>query len=134
MAFSNYLENLILDFLLRDGEFTKPDTIAIGLVTTLADDAGNYTEVATSIGYERQTLSTADDWAALSNGTTSNETKLTFGPATDDWGNVKGFIITDSATHDAGNLLIHGALNNNRDVFTDDTFEVNLNHLEIVLN
>lgn len=137
-AFSDTYENLILDYIFRDGTFTAPTTIAVGLVTTLAadDDTGNLStgvEVATSIGYERQTLSDAADWSALSNGTTSNETKLTYGPATDDWGTVVGFIITDSATHSAGNLIMHGSLTNSRTVYSGDTFEINIGSLILQL-
>ncbi|MAX37940.1 MAG: hypothetical protein CME33_15400 [Gimesia sp.] len=66
-AFSDYLENKVINILFRDGTFDRPTEIAIGLSTELLsdDDAGNVaTKVASGVGYSLQVLGPDnDDWA-----------------------------------------------------------------------
>lgn len=116
-AMSDYLEGELRKHLFRTGSFTKPTVLAIALCTAATTDAqtgATITEVANSNGYARQTLNPLDaNWTAASStdGLTDNATAIVFPTASGSWGTITHFAILDSATHGAGNVLVHGALN-----------------------
>ncbi len=121
-AFSNFLENKVLDHIFRSGTFTKPSTLYIGLMTAAADgEAGSITEVSGG-AYARVADNPSDtNWSAATagNGTTDNLTTISFPTATADWGTVTHFGVFDAAT--AGNLLIYAALGASRNITTGAT-------------
>ncbi len=53
--FSNYLENKVLDHVLRNTSYTSPTTVYVGLYTSDPTDAGSGTEVSGG-SYARQVL------------------------------------------------------------------------------
>jgi len=120
MSMSNYLENKILDWLLRGQSFTPPTPIYVGLVTTIGSDSSAGTEVAYS-GYARQSVTPSlsnisgtqgDATTSASSGTSgviSNNNTITFPtPPSDVASPVVGIIIMDAST--SGNLLFWGPL------------------------
>jgi hypothetical protein len=137
-ALSDYLRDIINNYLFRDGTFNKPSELAICLSTdtvTASDTGAVATEVADGVGYSRQVLGPADaDWSASNYGITNNQGKLSFGTASANWGTVKYVFITDSSTYGEGNLLMYGPLTINRDVYTNDTFEINISDLKFELD
>lgn len=138
---SDYLEGEILKHLLRTGSWTKPTTIAIALCTSAPVDSDTGAlagkEVANSNAYARQTLNPLDaNWAAPSggNGLSDNLAAITFPVATPSgWGTITHVAIVDSATHGAGNLLLHGALSVSKVVGAGDTFKFNIGDLDIAV-
>ena len=118
-AFTNHLENKLIDFLLRGQAYVPPATSYISLDTVLGDEAGGGTEVVGG-GYARVAVpASLAAWAgtqgagttAASNGTggtTSNNAVITFPAPTGNWGQVVGFRIWDAPT--GGNALIYQAL------------------------
>jgi len=54
--FSNYLENKVLDHVLRNVSYSSPTTVYVGLYTSDPTDAGSGTEVSGG-SYARQALS-----------------------------------------------------------------------------
>jgi hypothetical protein len=103
-GFTNYLEAMLLDVLLRTQAAYKPAAIHVGLFTANPTDAGGGTEV-TGGNYARQQVTQADaQWNAPA-GTprsTSNVNDIAWAAVT--WsGTVTGWGIFDAAT--VGNLL-----------------------------
>lgn len=138
-ALSDFLENKIIDFLLRAQALgitgataaagTGPTSLFVGLFTTNPSDTGGGVEV-TGGAYARVAVtSSLANWAGTqaaastvassgASGTTSNNGVLTFPAPTANWGVVTGFGIFDAST--AGNLLIYGALTTSKTVNNGD--------------
>jgi hypothetical protein len=117
-AFSNYLENKLVDHVFRNTAFAMPTTIYVGLYTAAPSDAGGGTEV-TGGSYARvQVGPSTTAWTATQGGTagassgtggqTANAADITFPAPTANWGVVTHFGIFDALT--TGNLLFHEAL------------------------
>lgn len=118
-ALSNYLENKVIDWLLRGQSFTPPASVHVGLLTSAPSDAGGGTEV-TGGAYARVAVaSSLANWAGTqaaastvassgTSGTTSNNAAVTFPAPTASWGSATHFGVYDAAT--AGNLLWYGPL------------------------
>ena len=129
-AFSNYLQNKVVDWLLRGQAFTPPATVYVGLFTT-DDNAANTSGVEVSGGsYARAAVtSSLTNWAGTQNagsttastgtsGTTSNNGILTFPAPTAAWGSIQGMGIFDAAT--GGNLLFYAPLTSAKTVNNGD--------------
>lgn len=128
-AFSDYLENRLIDHILRGQTFTAPTTIHVGLLTASASDSSPGTEV-TGGSYARVAVTaslanfagtqSAGSTAASSGstGTTSNNNVVTFPAPTANWGSITHFAIFDAST--GGNLLFYGALTTAKTVNNGD--------------
>lgn len=118
-ALSDFLENKVIDWMLRGQTFTAPATVYVALATTAGSDAACGTEV-TGGSYARVAVGSAlANWAGTQSagstvassgtgGTTSNNAAVTFPAPTAAWGQVVEFCVFDAAT--AGNLLFRAAL------------------------
>ena len=119
-ALTDYLENKIVDWLLRAQAFAPPVTSYVGLFTAGPSDTGGGTEVSGN-AYARVAITSAlANWAGTqsaastiassgTNGTTSNNGTITFPtPTPSGWGTVVAFGVFDAAS--AGNLLFYGTL------------------------
>ena len=132
-AFSDYLEEELLDHVLNDNQWTLPtaDKVWVGLSTQTGGfgDDGTGTEVSGG-SYARVATdsSVSDKWSG-SGGQWDNVLAITFPQATASWGTVRGVGIFDASA--AGNLLLHGTLTTNRTVNTNDTFEFAAGDLDI---
>ena len=114
---SDFLENLLLNHMLRNTANTPPVTVYVALYSVTPTDAGGGTEVFGG-GYARQSV--AFDAAAA--GATQNTSLITFPQATADWAagaNLVAFGIFDAVT--VGNLLYWGALTVAKPVLNGDT-------------
>ena len=93
-ALSNYLENALVNHVLRNTALTTPGTsIYVGLIKFYESsklEAGTLTQEASSGAYARVQVTA---WDAPSNGATQNTNAVTFPTATADWGMVSGVII-----------------------------------------
>lgn len=118
-AMSDYLENKVIDWLLRAQVFSPPASVHVGLLTAAPSDAGGGIEV-TGGSYARVAVtSSLANWAGTqaaasttastgTGGTTSNNAVVMFPAPTANWGVVTHFGVYDAAS--AGNLLFHAAL------------------------
>ena len=117
-ALSNYLENKLIDHLLRATAYTMPTTNYVALYTGAPSDAGGGTEV-TGGSYARiqvgpsvsAWLSTNGLTSGASSGTSGqspNAADITFPAPTAAWGVITHVGIHDAVT--AGNLLLWAAL------------------------
>ena len=96
---SNYLEDALVNHVLRNTALTSPTTVYVALFTAVTDaEAGTGTEV-TGGSYAR----TAATFSAPSNGVTSNSGIVTFPTATGSWGTVTHAGLFDASS--GGNAL-----------------------------
>lgn len=128
-AMSNYLQNHLLDQLLRGQAFTDPTSVFVGLSTSSGSAAACGTEV-TGGSYARVAVtSSLANWAgtqsagstAASSGTsgqTSNNASITFPSPTANWGTITSFCVFDASS--GGNLLIFSALTVSKTVNNGD--------------
>lgn len=127
-AMTDYLENKIIDWMLRGQAFTPPTTVYVGLLTAAPSDAtagtevsgGSYARVAVTSNATNWNSTDGDNDAASSgtDGTTENDTVITFPAPTANWGVVTHFALYDAAS--AGNMLIWSALGTNKTVNNGD--------------
>jgi hypothetical protein len=126
MSMSDYLENAILNAVLRNTSYTSPSQVYIALFTSDPTDAGTGTEV-TGGGYARQPIT----FNAPSNGLVTNSADILFPVATASWGTVTHIGIYDAST--GGNLLFHGALTTSKTISTDDQLKIAAGDITITL-
>ena len=102
-AKSNYLEDKILDYILRDTADWAPSAVYLALHTANPDEDGSGTEVSGN-GYSRQAVT----FAAASSGSAASNSVEEFTASGGAFGTITHFGIHDAST--AGNLLYYGAL------------------------
>ena len=134
-AFSNYLENELLDHILRAATYTAPTSVWIVLHT--ADnglEAGTITGEVSGGSYARVEVGGASGrtFSVAAAGTTDNDQDITFATATADWGTVTHMSVMDAST--AGNVLFHGYLTVLKTVNNGDTFKFNAGDLDVTLD
>lgn len=127
--FSNYLEDALINAVLRNTAYTSPTTVYVSLYTSDPTDSDSGTEVSTSgTAYARQSVT----FAAPSNGVTTNNADVVFPTATSSWGTV-----THIALHDAssgGNLLFHTVLDVAKTIDASDIFKIESGNLSVTLS
>ena len=114
---SNYLENKILDHVLRNTSYTSPTTVYVGLYTSDPADDNSGTEV-TGGSYARQILSVTTATAGI----VTSSADVTFPQATAAWGTISHIGLLDAIS--SGNLLMHTALTTSRDVEVGDVLKI----------
>ena len=124
-AFSNYLEEKIVEHFLRNNPITPPVTVYVALFESDPGEAAGGTETAFT-GYARQSSA----WTALdANGQTKNSGAVTF-PAN---GNaVNAVTITHIALYDAataGNRLFYAAMSASKTLSPGDVLSFAANAL-----
>lgn len=123
-AMSDYLENKLLDAVLRNTAFTSPTTVYIGLSTGSFGDDNSGTEL-TGNNYSRVSIA----FDAASGGTTDNTSNVEFAAATGSWGSVSHYGLFDASS--SGNLLIHGAFTAAKTIASGDILRINAGELDI---
>lgn len=124
--FSNYLENALINAVLRNTAYTSPTTVYLALYTTDPTDADTGTECSGS-GYARQAIT----FSSPSNGVTSNSSAIEFAQAGNSWGTITHIGIRDALT--TGNLLFHTPLDASKTIATGDVFRVAAGSLSVTL-
>ena len=124
--FSNYLENAVINAVLRATSYTSPTTVYVGLYTTDPTDADSGTEVSGG-SYARTSVA----FDAPSNGVTQNTADLTFPTATASWGTVTHIGLHDAST--GGNLLFHTPLDTAKTIDSQDIFRIETGNLSVTL-
>ena len=125
--FSNYLENKILDHVLKNVSYTSPTTVYVGLFTSDPTDAGTGTEVSGG-SYARQALSVT----TASAGITTSSADINFPQATANWGTISHIGILDALT--SGNLLMHTPLTTSKTIENGDILKISSGNLTVTLD
>lgn len=123
---SNFLENSLINAVLRNTSYTSPTTTYLALYTSDPTDADTGTEV-TGGSYVRQSIT----FSSPSNGVTSNSSAIEFPQATADWGTITYVGIRDAVT--SGNLLFHTALDASKVINNGDIFKITSGNLSVTL-
>lgn len=131
-AKSNYLENAIINHVLRNTAYTSPGTnVYVALYTNTQGDSDSGTEV-TGGSYARVACAGTSNWDAPSNGATANTNDITFPQASASWGTINSVGLKDSSTTSGSdNLLYHGSLTSAKTVNNGDTFKFNAGDLDV---
>jgi len=125
--FTDYLENKIIDHMLRNQAYTPPSTVYVALFTSATDDTGGGTEVSGG-SYARQAVTLS----AASGGASSNTANITFPQATAAWGTITHVALMDALT--GGNMLMHSPLDESKTVNNGDTFKINAGDLDVTVD
>jgi hypothetical protein len=125
--FTDYLENKIIDHMLRNQAYTPPSTVYVALFTGATDDTGGGTEVSGG-SYARQAVTLG----AASGGASSNTADITFPQATAAWGTITHVALMDAET--GGNMLMHSPLDESKTVNNGDTFKINAGDLDVTVD
>lgn len=125
-ALSNYLENALINAVLRNTSYTSPAQVYLALHTADPTEAGTGTEVSGG-SYARQAITFGEP----TDGSSSNTAAINFPVATADWGTITHFSIRDAAT--GGNSLFYGAWQTPKTIETSDQFVVAIGNLTVTL-
>ena len=133
-AMSTYLENKLIDHLLRTSAFSAPSNVYVGLVgkydaTQL--EAGTLTHELSGGSYARSSGIKGDAYwsAGAGPGLTDNAQNIEFTAASNEWGHVSGLFVSDAATD--GNILLYGALTAVKYVENTDQFIISEGDFDI---
>lgn len=124
---ANYLENALINAVLRNTSYTSPTTTYLALYTSDPTDADTGTEI-TGGSYVRQSIT----FGSPSNGTSTNSAAVEFPQATADWGTISYVGIRDAVT--SGNLLFHTALDASKTINNGDVFKITAGNLSVQLS
>lgn len=124
---SNYLENKLLDHVLRNTSYTSPTTVYVGLYTSDPGDDNSGTEVSGG-SYARQILSVT----TASGGIVTSSADVTFPQATGSWGTISHIGLLDALS--SGNLLMHTPLTTSRLIESGDVLKISTGNLTAQLD
>ena len=131
-AASNYLENKVLDHVLRNTAYTQPGNLFVGLFTGNAIsnlEAGTLSDEVSSSGtaYARKAVV----FGAAASGSATNSATVTFEAATATWGNISAIAILDTVT--TGNVLFYGNLTTSKLIENGDTIQFVASNITVTL-
>lgn len=116
---SDFLENAMLNHVLRNTPYTPSTTIEVYLFTTLPVEAGTGGVEVSGGSYARQTVT----FAAASGGVVANQGAITFPQATAPWGTVQGLGLYENSGAGA-HLLYFGDLTTPKTVGAGDQLSI----------
>jgi hypothetical protein len=126
MAMTNYLENKLLEAVVKNTAYTTPTTVYLALFSTAPTDSTSGTELSGS-GYSRQAIT----FGTAANGTITSNATATFSTATGNWSTIVATGIMDAST--SGNLLFYKTTAG-RNIKTNDQLTVAAGDITITLD
>jgi hypothetical protein len=124
MSKTIYLEDNLINHVLRGVAYPVPAGIWVALFTSAPGESGGGIEV-TGGSYARQPAT----WSASVNGSSSNTVDVVYPVASANWGVVTSFALMDAVT--GGNMLYYANLNAPRNVLTNDLVSFPTGQLEV---
>jgi hypothetical protein len=133
MSWSDTLENAILDHVLGGPDYSRVNTVWVGLSTAVVSDNANGLAEPSGNGYARvSVVNSSNNLGAAAAGVKQNAAIFTFPEATGSWGTVVHFQIWNHATNvAAANLIAAGSLAANKTIGAGDTPRFPVNSLSI---
>lgn len=129
-SFSDYTENLVLNWLLTTNSATRPTAWYVGLFTAAPSDTGGGTEVSGS-AYARKVTGTITV-SGTSPTTATNSAAIEFASASGgNWGTITHAAIFDAST--GGNMLAWAPLTTSRTINDGDVFRIPASSLTVTL-
>lgn len=123
---SNYLENGLLNAVLRNTSYTSPTTVYVGLYTSNPGEGNTGTECS-GTGYARKSAT----FGAPSDGVCTNSASVEFDQATGSWGTISHVGLLDAIT--SGNLLFYTDITTSKTIETGDIFKIAAGSLSVTL-
>jgi len=123
---SNYLENGLLNAVLRNTSYTSPATVYVGLYTSKAGEGNTGTEISGN-SYARKSAT----FGAPSDGVCTNSAAVEFDQATGSWGTISHVGLLDAIT--SGNLLFYTDITTSKTIETGDIFKIAAGSLSVTL-
>lgn len=128
-SFSDYTENLVLNWLFTTNSATRPTAWYVGLFTAAPSDTGGGTEV-TGNGYARVATGTIS--VSGTDTLATNAAAIEFSAASGgNWGTITHAAIFDASS--SGNMLAWAALTTSRTINDGDVFRIPAGSLDITL-
>lgn len=128
-SFSDYTENLVLNWLLTTNAATRPTAWYVGLFTAAPSDTGGGTEVSGN-AYARKATGTIT--VAGTATTATNDAAIEFAAASGgNWGTITHAAIFDAST--GGNMIAWAALATSRTINDGDVFRIPAGSLTVTL-
>jgi len=128
-GFTNYAEDLVLDWLLTNGAATRPTAWYVALYTVAPGETGGGTEVSGG-SYARTAVTFTVSGTAPT--TASNSSAVEFPTATGSWGTIVAAGIFDAST--SGNLLAFANLTTSKTVDSGDVLRFNTGEIDVTLD
>jgi hypothetical protein len=129
-SFTDYSENLVLNWLFTTNSATRPTDWYVGLFTAAPSDAGGGTEVSGN-GYARKVTGTISV-SGTSPTLATNAAAIEFAAASGgNWGTITHVAIFDALT--SGNMLGWAALSSSRTINDGDIIRIPAGDLDITL-
>jgi hypothetical protein len=129
-SFTDYTENLVLNYLFTTNSATRPTAWYVGLFTAAPSDTGGGTEV-TGNGYARVATGTITV-SGTSPTTATNAAAIEFAAASGgNWGAIGWAAIFDADT--GGNMIAWAALSTSRTINDGDVLRIPAGDLDVTL-
>lgn len=134
-AFSQYLQQKLLDHAMKTAAYTQETNLYVGLCTATPSDTGFGTECS-GVGYARVLFNTWNAATAASPSVVTNNGAISFAtPGAGGWGTVTHFVIANSLAGTAAtNLLAWGTITPNKTINQNDTVSFATGQLSITLD
>lgn len=141
-AFSNHLEQALLEHIFLGSEYTPPSGLYLALFTSDPGDDDTGDELGDS-NYERQDMADGGDigegWDDVQESDdgeghrVQNSHTIEFPAIADEEITVTHWGLYDDSEPGSGNLLFHGAFEDSRDLKVDDVVSISAGSLKITL-
>lgn len=129
MAKTDYLEEALLNHVLRNTAYTAPTTVYVALLTASATDEGIQAAELSGNGYARQAATFTAPTQVTGSGEVENSAEILFPEATTAWSEVTHFAVADANA--AGNYLYHGELDAPRTAGVGDQIRFQVGTLKV---
>lgn len=123
---SNYLENGLLNAVLRATSYTSPTTVYVGLYTSNPGEGNTGTEVSGG-SYARKNVT----FGSPNDGVCTNSAAVEFAQATASWGTISHVGLLDAIT--SGNLLFYTDITTSKTIENGDIFRIAAGSLSVTL-
>ena len=127
MDFTNYLANRLIKATVGNVSYTAPSKVYLALYTADPTKAGLSANEVSAASYTRKEVTFTEPV----DGVSTNASKIEWGTATSNWGNVSYIGVMDSAS--AGFMLYFTPLDNPKEILSGDQFIINVDKLQLTL-
>ena len=127
MDFTNYLADRLIKATVGSVSYTAPSKVYLALYTEDPTKAGIGDSEVDQASYTRKEVT----FTVPVDGVATNASKVEWGTATSNWGNVSYVAVLDAPS--SGFMLYFTALDNPKDILSGDQFIINVNNLNLTL-
>ena len=127
-AASNYLEDAVLNHVLRNASLAQPTSLKLGLFTSVSGlEENSPTGEVSGNGYAREDVT----FGTASGGQATTDATVTFPTASGGaWGTITHVAVMDESS----NVLFYGGVTTSKTIEDGDTFQVSAGNLTINLD